>query len=138
VDQVPHRDTHAENNLLSRGQEIAVEVNEGQAVDLVLAPGEMSLHHVRLFHGSGVNEAPHRRIGLALRYIPTRIRQTAGHQDSATLVRGVDRFGNFLPEPRPARENDPQCVAFHAAMIERTTNILYSGASRRPDTRTAM
>jgi ectoine hydroxylase-related dioxygenase (phytanoyl-CoA dioxygenase family) len=139
VDQVAHRDTHAANNLLSRGQEIAVEVNEAEAVDLVLQPGEMSLHHVRLFHGSGVNQAPHRRIGLALRYIPTRIRQTAGHEDSATLVRGTDRFNNFVAEPRPTRDNDPACLAFHAAMIERTTNILYKGAARRPDTqRTAL
>jgi ectoine hydroxylase-related dioxygenase (phytanoyl-CoA dioxygenase family) len=133
TDQVAHRDTHAANNLLSRGQEIAVEVNEAEAVDLVLAPGEMSLHHVRLFHGSGVNAAPHRRIGLALRYIPTRIRQTVGSEDSATLVRGEDRYGHFIAEPRPARENDPACLAFHAAMVERTNGILYRGAAQRPD-----
>jgi len=138
VDQVPHRDTHAANNLLSRGQEIAVEVKESEAVDLVLAPGQMSLHHVRLFHGSGVNQAPHRRIGLALRYIPTRIHQTAGREDSATLVRGADRYGNFIAEPTPARENDPECLAFHAAMIERTTGILYRGAAKRPEARPAM
>jgi hypothetical protein len=88
--------------------------------------GQMSLHHVRLFHGSGMNEAPHRRIGFALRYIPTRIRQTAGHEDGATLVRGVDRFNNFRGGTAAiARDNDPDCLAFHAAMIERTTNILY-------------
>ncbi len=139
VDQVAHRDTHAANNLLSRGQEIAVEVNEAEAVDLALQPGQMSLHHVRLFHGSGVNQAPHRRIGLALRFIPTRIHQTTGHEDSATLVRGIDRFNNFMPEPRPVRENDPACLAFHAAMIERTTTILYQGAAQRPDSqRTAL
>lgn len=140
VDQVPHRDTHAANNLLSRGQEIAVEVKEEAAVDLVLEPGQMSLHHVRLFHGSGENRSEHRRIGLALRYIPTRIRQTAGSEDSATLVRGTDRYGNFIAEPRPARENDPACVAFHAAMVERTNCILYRGAAQRPGTtaRTAM
>ncbi len=138
ADQVPHRDTHAENNLLSRGQEIAVEVNEADAVDITLQPGQMSLHHVRLFHGSGMNQAPHRRIGFALRYIPTRIRQTAGHADSATLVRGTDRFSNFIPEPRPASENDAACHEFHAAMIDRTTNILYRGAAQRPETRTTM
>jgi hypothetical protein len=138
VDQVPHRDTHAENNLLSRGQEIAVEVDENEAVDITLAPGQMSLHHVRLFHGSGVNQAPHRRIGLALRYIPTRIRQTAGSEDSATLVRGKDAYGNFILEPRPSREGDPDCLAFHAAMVERTNGILYKGAAQRPGARPAM
>ena len=98
----------------------------------------MSLHYVRLFHGSGVNQAPHRRIGLALRYIPTRIRQTAGHEDSATLVRGTDTFHNFVPEPRPTREGDPACQEFHTAMIERTTGILFRGAAQRPDARPAM
>lgn len=133
VDQVPHRDTFAANNLLSRGQEIAVEVDENQAVDITLQPGQMSLHHVRLFHGSGVNQAPHRRVGLALRYIPTRIRQTAGHEDSATLVRGEDRFGNFIKEPRPRMENDPECLAFHDTMVMRTNAILYRGAAKGPE-----
>ncbi|MBM3523307.1 MAG: phytanoyl-CoA dioxygenase family protein, partial [Alphaproteobacteria bacterium] len=34
-DQIPHRDTHAAENMLSRGQEVAVEVDEKQAVDIV-------------------------------------------------------------------------------------------------------
>ena len=33
LDQVPHHDTFAADNLLSRGQEILVEVDERQAVD---------------------------------------------------------------------------------------------------------
>ena len=55
LDQVPHRDTFNINNLLSRGQEIMVEVNESKAVELPRQPGEMSLHHVRLIHGSEPN-----------------------------------------------------------------------------------
>src|SRR6202158_1694401 len=31
-DQIPHRDTFAKNNLLTRGQEVAVEVDESNAV----------------------------------------------------------------------------------------------------------
>jgi chlorinating enzyme len=130
TDQLPHRDTFAPDNLLSRGQEIAVAVDELEAVDLVLRPGEMSLHHVRLIHGSEPNRAPHRRIGLAIRYIPTRLRQTIGSEDSATLVRGADRYGHFHPEPRPAADRDPQSRAFHTAMLARTQNILYAGAAQ--------
>jgi hypothetical protein len=131
-DQLPHTDTHAGNNLLSRGQEVAVEVDEREAVDIVLAPGQMSLHHVRLIHGSGVNKAAHRRVGLALRYIPTRIYQTAGNEDSATLVRGTDRYGHFEREPRPTRDSDPECLAFHKRVMERTFAILYRGAAQGP------
>src|SRR4029453_15391031 len=67
---VPHVDTFHPDNLLSRGQEIAVEVDESRAVDIVLAPGEMSLHHVLMVHGSGANLSGDRRIGFAIRYIP--------------------------------------------------------------------
>ncbi|MBV9018089.1 MAG: phytanoyl-CoA dioxygenase family protein, partial [Alphaproteobacteria bacterium] len=91
LDQMPHRDTFHRHNLLTRGQEIAVEVDEGKAAPLNLRPGEMSLHHVRVVHGSAPNPSSDRRIGFAIRYIPTHIRQLEG-DDSATLVRGDDRF----------------------------------------------
>jgi ectoine hydroxylase-related dioxygenase (phytanoyl-CoA dioxygenase family) len=92
TEQVAHRDTFAPGNLLSRGQEIMVEVDEARAVDVVLHPGEMSLHHVRMFHGSPPNRSADRRIGYAIRYIPTHVRQVAGARDTATLVRGVDAY----------------------------------------------
>jgi non-haem Fe2+, alpha-ketoglutarate-dependent halogenase len=130
VDQLPHRDTFAEHNLLSRGQEVAVEVDESKAHDVVLEPGQMSLHHVRLVHGSGINRSMHRRIGFAIRYVATHVRQTSGIRDSATLVRGVDRYNHFEPEPMPRFDFDPDTVAFHAAMAERLEKILYSGAKR--------
>jgi ectoine hydroxylase-related dioxygenase (phytanoyl-CoA dioxygenase family) len=129
-EQVAHRDTFADNNLLSRGQEIAVEVDPADVVNVELQPGEMSLHHVRLFHGSEPNRSDEARIGFAVRYIPTYIRQTAGARDSATLVRGVDAFGHFDPEPRPATDFDPACVAFHKAMLESAEKILYAGAAK--------
>jgi non-haem Fe2+, alpha-ketoglutarate-dependent halogenase len=133
LDQIPHRDTFAENNLLSRGQEIEVEVDEGNAIDVVLEAGEMSLHHVRLIHGSVPNRAGHPRIGYAIRYIPTHIRQITGVPDSATLVRGQDAYGHFVPEPAPRFDFDPEGVAFHAAMLENNTRILYASAEKRPD-----
>jgi hypothetical protein len=127
--QVPHRDTFAPDNLLSRGQEIAVEVDEARAVDVVLRPGEMSLHHVRMFHGSLPNRSSDRRIGYAIRYIPTHVRQLAGARDSATLVRGVDRYGHFDPEEPPAADLDPAARARHAAIMQRQGELLYRGTS---------
>jgi non-haem Fe2+, alpha-ketoglutarate-dependent halogenase len=129
-EQVAHKDTFAENNLLSRGQEIAVEVEEHEKVNVVLEPGEMSLHHVRIFHGSEPNRAGFPRIGYAVRYLPTYIRQTRGVVDSATLVRGADEHRHFEPEPRPRVDFDPECVAFHKIQLERATQILYAGAEK--------
>ena len=131
IDQIPHRDTFAEHNLLTRGQEIEVPVDTARAVDLELAPGEFSLHHVRLVHGSEPNTSDVRRIGYAIRYIPTYVRQVVGNRDTATLVRGVDRFGHFDPEPRPAADFDPAAMDFHRKVVEETNSVLYRGTDKR-------
>jgi non-haem Fe2+, alpha-ketoglutarate-dependent halogenase len=126
LDQIAHRDTFAKHNLLTRGQEVAVEVDERQTVPLELEPGEMSLHHVRLVHGSPPNLSDDRRIGFAIRYVPTYVRQIAG-EDSATLVRGEDRFGHFASEPLPPRDLDPAMLELHKRIAERNARILYRG-----------
>lgn len=130
LDQIPHRDTFAKHNALTRGQEIAVEVDQTKAVAIELQPGEMSLHHVRIIHGSPPNASPSRRIGFAIRYIPTEVRQLEG-DDSATLVRGVDNFQTFKHEPRPARDLDPEFVALHQQITDRNAKILYKGVDRK-------
>jgi len=96
-----HRDTFHEDNLLTRGQEIAAEVDEDDAVDVVLQPGEMSLHHGRLLHASNPNTTGDRRIGLAIRYITPRQHQVVGGKTIAVLARGEDRIGNFELAPAP-------------------------------------
>jgi non-haem Fe2+, alpha-ketoglutarate-dependent halogenase len=127
---VPHADTFSERNMLSRGQEIAVEVDEDHAVDLVLQPGQMSLHHVKIFHGSHQNRSTDRRIGFAIRYLPPGVRQGVGPSDSATLVRGEDRFGHFELEPAPAYDLAPEAVALHQAVRERRLAILMRDAAQ--------
>jgi len=126
LDQIPHRDTFAENNLLTRGQEIEVDVDESKAVRLDLRPGEMSLHHVRIVHGSPPNPSDDRRIGFAIRYVPTSVRQLFG-EDSATLVRGVDTYHSFEHEPIPSTDMEPALVALHKRITDRNAQILYRG-----------
>ncbi len=124
MDQVPHHDTFRPENLLSRGQEIMVDVDDRQAAMLELAAGEMSLHHVRLIHGSDPNPSDQRRIGFAIRYIPTYVRQVAGARDYATLVRGVDRYGHFGAEEGPDADMSPSAVAHHAMVTGAFASIL--------------
>ena len=126
IDQVPHRDTFDDNNLLTRGQEIAVDLDTSKAVRLDLKPGEISLHHVRIVHGSPPNPSDGRRIGYAIRYIPTNVRQLHG-DDSASLVRGVDENRSFEHEPRPLKDMEPELVSLHKQMTERSAKILYRG-----------
>ncbi|HEY7040124.1 MAG TPA: phytanoyl-CoA dioxygenase family protein [Methylomirabilota bacterium] len=127
--QVAHRETFARDNLLSRGQEIMVEVDEARAVDVVLRPGEMSLHHVRMFHGSPPNRSAGRRIGYAIRYVPTHVRQLSEVRDTATLVRGVDRYHHFDHEEPPESDLAPAARARHAAIMTRQGEILYRGTT---------
>jgi len=131
-EQIPHRDTLAEHNLLTRGQEVAVEVDESKAAFIELAPGEISLHHVRTVHASEANRADHRRIGVALRYIAPHVRQLNGERDSAMLVRGEDRFGNFVLEKPPQRDMDASALDEHARVMRLRQEILYEGVDGKP------
>jgi len=127
LDMVEHVDTFAEDNLLSRGQEIAVDVNEDEAVHVELKPGEMSLHHGKLFHGSSPNTTDDRRIGLALRYISTNMKQTADLKPYAKLVAGEDKFGYFrlLDSPSGVLEKDDVAIAYENIQIQE--QFLFAG-----------
>jgi non-haem Fe2+, alpha-ketoglutarate-dependent halogenase len=116
---LPHRDTYAPDNRLSRGQEIEVQVEEKDAVDVVLRAGEMSLHHVNIIHGSNPNGSDRSRIGFAPRYTTPRTRQIDGPAPMAVLARGRDDHGHFplLREP-PALGFD-EAVAAQQAGAER-------------------
>jgi ectoine hydroxylase-related dioxygenase (phytanoyl-CoA dioxygenase family) len=94
-----HRLADAPSNLLTRGQEIADEIDERQAAVLELSQGEMSVHDVRLAHASAANNSEDRRIGYAIRYVATHVKNTGDRRDSAVLVRGVDRYAHFDAEP---------------------------------------
>ncbi|MCS6779965.1 MAG: phytanoyl-CoA dioxygenase family protein [Geminicoccaceae bacterium] len=135
---LPHQDTFAPENLLSRGQEVQVEVDESKVVFDVLAPGEMSLHHVKLIHGSEANRSDDRRIGFVIRYIPTYVRQVVGRTDSATLVRGTDRYGHFEPEERPAADLDPAAIAHYDEVMDRLNRVLYRGTEKAKEQAAAM
>ncbi|MDA9535310.1 phytanoyl-CoA dioxygenase [Bradyrhizobium sp. CCBAU 21362] len=115
--QLPHRNTDDRNNLLSRGQDVEVDVDEDQAVDLELRPGQMSLHHIMLIHGSKPNFSDTRRLGITIRYVAAHVSQTSGFRDSATLVRGTDKYRNFIAEPRPRSDFDPDAVAFYNEIV---------------------
>ena len=124
---VDHHDTHDTDNLLTRGQEMLVTVDENTATDAELAAGQMSIHHGRVFHASYPNKTDQRRIGIAIRYIPTHARQVSGSNMSAMLVRGEDRFGNFhlcrppsgIMEERDIQQWSKVSGARNAVMMDR-------------------
>ena len=136
--QLKHHDTFAEKNLLTRGQEVETKVDESQAVDFVLEPGDVSLHHVLIVHGSGPNRASWPRRGYAIRYMPTSLKPAEGRSSSALLVRGEDRFKYHLAEVPPESELHPDAMARHKALVELSLKGLYQTADKAiPDARLA-
>jgi hypothetical protein len=102
--QLPQRETYGPDNMLSRGQEIAVDVGEAQAVDLAVRPGEFSLHHVAIVHGSGPNLSDVPRIGIAVRYVSPDVAHNGPERDLVFLVRGKDEWGHFEIADPPERD----------------------------------
>ena len=100
-------ETNPDPNLTLNQEVLSSEFDESRSVELVLKAGQMSLHDVRMVHGSDANTSPHPRRGMTLRYMPlTSVfdRELAliqsedmgfkAHQDRTLfLMRGTDQTG---------------------------------------------
>lgn len=64
-----HENVPDSNMLNRRGERITVAVNESQAVDVVLRPGQLSLHQSTIVHGSNPNTSAEPRIGFIVRFV---------------------------------------------------------------------
>ena len=96
AEMLPHDDIYAADNMLTRGQEIAVEVDEQAAVPMQLEAGQMSLHNVRLAHASGPNHSDDRRIGISFHYMPTRSRQLLSFSLISATFSGICSERSFF------------------------------------------
>ncbi|RLV59210.1 phytanoyl-CoA dioxygenase [Parashewanella curva] len=120
--------TYAKGNLLTRGQTIAESELEGKPhVFLELQPGQMSLHHFKLIHGSAPNTTDDRRIGLAIRYVNANAKKV-GLPESAMLVRGENK-GNFLLEKRINGLSDKQKRRQHASALRKQIRNIFQPSS---------
>ena len=122
-----HKDTFSKDNLLTRGQEISVQVDEKEAKAIILSPGQMSLHHVSIVHGSDPNTSSIDRVGFAIRYISTHVKQNGG-RTSATLAKGTDEYNHFDLEPYPESELAIKSKNYREKALKRQHEILYRGA----------
>jgi non-heme Fe2+,alpha-ketoglutarate-dependent halogenase len=103
-----HEETYAADNLLARGQSLRG-IDDSLAVEMPLEPGQFSMHHERTAHDSRPNRSDDRRIGIAFFYIPAHARSTLGRR-SAMPISGVDRYGNWDPDPEPKTDLDPRSM----------------------------
>ena len=69
-----HENVEDEHLLNRRGERIKIDVDESQAVDVELQPGQMSLHESTLVHSSNPNASYEPRIGFIVRFVTSRMR----------------------------------------------------------------
>jgi ectoine hydroxylase-related dioxygenase (phytanoyl-CoA dioxygenase family) len=98
-----HDNVHDDPNLLNRrGERIRMDVDESQAVDIVLRPGEMSLHHTNLVHGSKPNGSDRPRIGFIVRFVTSR---TTNRERSVVQARGAGNCSHLQLASPPVNED---------------------------------
>ena len=128
---LPHHESVDADNVLSRGQTLDRPIDPSAAVQTVLAPGQMSLHHGWVFHASQPNRSDDRRIGFNMNVTTPGNRQRLFDGDSALLLRGRDRYRHFREEPRPLADFPPEGVAFQAQASRLRAHEVNRGAALR-------
>ena len=73
---VSHEDNFDELNLLSRGQEVKVDVAKEDKYSSALATCEMNLHHSLMIHDSRANTSDDRRIGVVMHFLSPHVKKT--------------------------------------------------------------
>ncbi len=125
-----HEDTFHQDNILTRGQAIT-DVDAARRVDLVLRPGQMSLHHARVIHGSQPNRGRQRRIGFALQaFVPSGAAQTIG-ENLWMPARGNCTHPEMIRLQRPQHDMDAAAIAERDRANRNWAKILYQDAAQR-------
>ena len=121
--QLSHVSRVVKDSVNRAGQVITEPLGNGAPVAMPLEPGWFSMHHGLCPHRSGPNASSHRRIGLALHYIPTFARPAGTIRQAASLVRGTDRYGHFEPAAWPKDELGESELKVH----ERAVSLYRNG-----------
>ena len=125
-----HNEKFNEGNLLTRGQTVE-NVPEDEVKSIELKAGQISLHHPRVVHGSGINKSDDRRIGFVIQsYIGTNVKQTLG-KNSVQLARGVDKFNFHEKIGRPNLLMDKNDLELKKKENDNLQKIFYKGSSKK-------
>ena len=104
-----HENEDDPHMLNRRGERIKTDVNEAEAVDVVLKPGEISLHESTLVHGSTPNKSDEPRIGFIVRFVTSRMRNP---NTRLMRVRGDGDCSHLDLAEKPAEDAFESWLAF--------------------------
>ncbi|WP_189371195.1 phytanoyl-CoA dioxygenase family protein [Tateyamaria omphalii] len=120
------------SSMLPFGEEVALDYDLNDRLSCPLAPGEMSMHHALLVHGSHTNSSDSlRRVGFAIRYIPGHVHQIGDDKMYATLVCG-ENHGTAHKEVRPEASMAPDALARHRRILAAATRVVSKNARGLP------
>ncbi len=124
-----HNQKFDENNLLTRGQTVEnVPMNETKPV--ILKAGQISLHHPKVVHGSGLNKSNDRRIGFVIQsYIGTNVKQVLGKM-YVQQARGDDVFNYHEHVAKADELMNQEGIEIRKKANEELSKIFYSGSQK--------
>ena len=124
-----HEQKFDENNLLTRGQTIT-NVQLDRTDPIILKAGQVSLHHPKIVHGSGLNQSNDRRIGFVIQsYIGTNVNQVIGKM-YVQRARGEDKYKYHEYSKTPFELMGKNEVTSQNKANEELSKIFYSGSKK--------
>ena len=124
-----HNQKFDENNLLTRGQTVEnVPMDETKPV--ILKAGQISLHHPKVVHGSGLNKSNDRRIGFVIQsYIGTNVNQVLGKM-YVQQARGEDTFKYHDHVAKANELMNKEGIQMKKKANEELSKIFYNGSQK--------
>jgi non-haem Fe2+, alpha-ketoglutarate-dependent halogenase len=127
-----HIEKFDKGNLLTRGQTVEG-VPEDKIKPVELKAGQVSLHHPRIVHGSGINKSNDRRIGFIIQsYIGTNVKQTLG-KNGVQIARGVDEFQYHEQIGRVKSFMNEKGMSLRKRENEYLQEIFYKGSFKKSE-----
>ena len=124
-----HNQKFDEHNLLTRGQTIE-NVPIEETTPVILKAGQLSLHHPKIIHGSGLNYTKDRRIGFAIQsYIGSNVDQVFG-KIYVQQARGGDTYKYHQHVSRPTELMNENDIKTRKKANEELSKIFYSGSKK--------
>ena len=117
-------------NLLTRGQTVE-NVPLEKTDPVILKAGQLSLHHPKIVHGSGINKSKERRIGFAVQsYIGTNVEQVLG-KIYVQQARGKDLFNYHKHVERSKDLMNKNSISIRKRAMDDLSKIFYKGSSSK-------
>ena len=124
-----HEQKFDQNNLLTRGQTIT-NVQLDKTDSIILEAGQVSLHHPKIVHGSGLNQSNDRRLGFVIQsYIGDNVDQVIGKM-FVQKARGEDKYKFHEYSKIPLQLMGKNEVNSQNKANEELAKIFYNGSKK--------